>query len=385
MTSDPQIMIVAGEASGDKYGAWLTAEMRRLLPATRFYGMGGDLMRGEGVETLVNADDMAVVGLVEILAHAGTIWRAFHLLKGLFTTRTPDLLILIDYQEFNQLLAAAAKKAGVRVLFYISPQVWAWRPGRVHKMGRIVDRMAVLFPFEVPLYEQAGVPVTFVGHPLLDIVKPTMSRDEAVSRFGLDPARRVVGLFPGSRRSELKNLLGVIIDSARLIKECHPDIQFILPLAPSLKRNELEATLAASGLTVIIIEGLTYDVMQVCDAVISVSGTVTLELALMSVPMVIIYRVSPLTYHVGKRLITVDHIGICNIVAGERVVKELIQDEAHPAALAAEIGRILDDGDYRSTIRNKLAGVRAKLGSGGCSARLAQVAVGMLKRERTAP
>lgn len=378
MTSSPQIMIIAGEASGDKYGAWLTAEIRRRRPDARFFGMGGDHMRGEGVETLVNADDMAVVGLVEILAHAGTIRRAYRLLKEQFTSRRPDLLILIDYQEFNQLLAAAAKRAGVRVLFYISPQVWAWRPGRVHKMARIVDHMAVLFPFEVPLYERVGVPVTFVGHPLLDIVRPTLGRDEAIRQFGLDPARQTVGLFPGSRRSELKNLFPTILDAARLLRERYPDIQFILPLAPSFKREELAEPIRAAGLDVIIIEGMTYDVMQVCDAVISVSGTVTLELALMTVPMVIIYRVSPLTYQVGKRLIRVDHIGICNIVAGERVVQELIQDEANPQAITAEITRILDDPAYRSAIREKLAGVRAKLGSGGCSARLAEVAIDML-------
>ena len=381
MNSFPQFMIVAGEASGDKYGAWLVAEIRRRLPGARFFGMGGDLMRGEGVETLVNADDMAVVGLVEVIAHAGTIRRAYRLLKGQFTLRRPDLLILIDYQEFNQLLAAAAKKAGVRVLFYISPQVWAWRPGRVQKMARIVDHMAVLFPFEVPLYEEAGVPVTYVGHPLLDIVRPTMTRDEALRRFGLDPSRQTVGLFPGSRRSELKNLLATILDSARTLRERYPDLQFILPLAPSLRREELAPALAAAGVDVTVIEGLAYDVMQLCDAVVSVSGTVTLELALMAVPMVIIYRVSPLTYVVGKRLIRVAHIGICNIVAGERVVPELIQDAAHPAAIAAEIGRMLDDTAYRESIRKKLAGVRVKLGSGGCTARLAGVALEMIGKE----
>ena len=380
MIAEPRIMIVAGEASGDKYGAWLTEEMRLRLPAARFYGMGGKLMREAGVGTLVDADEMAVFGLVEIIAHAGTIWRAYHLLKKEFTANRPDLLILIDYQEFNQLLAAAAKRAGVTVLFYISPQVWAWRPGRVKKMARIVDRMAVLFPFEVPLYERVGVPVTYVGHPLLDIVRPTLTRDEAFYRFGLDPSRRVVGLFPGSRRSELKNLFATIIDSARLLRERHPDIQLVLPLAPSFRREELESLLKAAALHVTIVEGLTYDVMQLCAAVISVSGTVTLELALMAVPMVIIYRVSELTYQIGRRLVRIEHAGICNIVAGERVVMELIQGEAQPPAIAAEISRILDDSGYRTQIRAKLAGVRAKLGSGGCSARLAEVAVTMLER-----
>ena len=376
--NSPQIMIVAGEASGDKYGAWLTAEIRCRLPAALFFGMGGKLMRGEGVETLVNADEMAVFGLVEIIAHAGTIRRAYVLLKKQFKIRRPDLLILIDYQEFNQLLAAAAKKCGIRVLFYISPQVWAWRPGRVNKMARIVDHMAVLFPFEVPLYEKTGVPVTYVGHPLLDIVQPTMTREEAFSRFGLDPARQVVGLFPGSRRSELKYLFQTILESAQLLKKRYPELQFVLPLAPSFKRDDLAALIHAAGLDVTIIEGFTYDVMQVCDGTITVSGTVTLELALMKVPMVIIYRVSPLTYAIGKRLVKIEHAGICNIVAAERVVKELIQDEAKPGDIADEVGRFLDDTGYRIMIREKLAGVRTRLGSGGCSARLAEVAVEML-------
>ena len=372
-------MIVAGEASGDLYGARLAAGMRQRLPAIRLFGMGGDRMRGEGVETLINADDMAVMGLVEVVAHARVIFRAYSRLKSILSSDPPDLLILIDYQEFNQILARAAKKAGVRVLFFISPQFWAWRPGRVKKMARLVDHMAVLFPFEVAPYEREGVPVTFVGHPLLDIVHPTLEPSEAQQLFGLDPSRRTVGLFPGSRRSEIKNHFGDIIGAAQLLKKRCPELQFILPLAPSLTRTDLEPILSTSGMDITVIEGQAYDVMQVCDVAITVSGTVTLELTLMGVPMVIMYRVSPFTYRVGKLLVKIEHMGICNIVAGERIVPELLQDEVTAEGIAREIGKMLTDEVYLNDLKEKLAKVRSLLGSGGCLERVSEVALTMIK------
>ena len=379
MNAPKRVMIVAGEASGDLYGARLAAEMRRREPVIRFFGMGGDRMRGEGVETLVNADDMAVMGLVEVAAHARVILRAYSRLKSILFSEPPDLLILIDYQEFNQLLARAAKKAGVRVLFFISPQFWAWRPGRVKKMARIVDHMAVLFPFEVNPYEREGVPVTFVGHPLLDIVHPSLERREAQRLFGLDPSCRTVGLFPGSRRSEIRYLFGDIMGAAKLLKERFPGLQFILPLAPSLTRQDLEPALSRAGVEITVVEGRVYDVMQVCDAAITVSGTVTLELTLMGVPMVIMYRVSPFTYHVGKLLVKIEHMGICNIVAGERIVPELLQDDVTPEGIARVVGRMLIDEAYRSDMKVKLAHVRSLLGRGGCLERVAEVALTMLR------
>jgi lipid-A-disaccharide synthase len=373
-------MIIAGEASGDLHGASLVKEANRLDPSLSFFGIGGPRMREAGVETLVDASQMAVVGLVEVIAHFNVISSAYLTLKRIIASNPPDLLILIDYPDFNLRVARLAKRAGVRVLYYISPQVWAWRVGRVKKIGRVVDRMAVVFPFEVPFYERERVPVTFVGHPLVDSVHPTMPRAEAQSLFGLDPSRRTVGLFPGSRTGEIRRLLPVILESARLLKERFPDLQFILPLAASLTMEDLAPFLARSGLDIKVVEGLGYDVMQVCDAIITVSGTVTLEIALIGVPMVIIYRVSPLTYEVGKRLIRVDHIGICNIVAGERVVPELIQHDAEPAPIAAEIARILTEPGYGAAMKTKLSAVREKLGSGGGSANAAHLILDMLKR-----
>jgi lipid-A-disaccharide synthase len=374
-------MIVAGEASGDLHGAALVREALAVEPDLHFFGIGGRLMREAGVETLVDAAQMAVVGLVEVLAHFDVIARAFTTLKRILSNDPPDLLILIDYPDFNLRLARVAKARGVRVLYYISPQVWAWRVGRVKKIGRVVERMAVVFPFEVPFYEREGVPVTFVGHPLVDRVRPTMGRSEAQSAFGLDPGRRTVGLFPGSRRGEVKRLLPTILASAALLKARFPELQFILPLASSLSRADLAPYLEDSPLQVVVVEERGYDVMQVCDAIITVSGTVTLEIALMGVPMVIIYRVSPLTYEVGKRLIRVDHIGICNIVADERVAPELIQHDAEPEKIAAEIDRILIDPAHAAAMRRGLERVRTRLGEAGCSRKVAELVLRMLTNQ----
>ncbi|KAF0220707.1 MAG: lipid-A-disaccharide [Geobacteraceae bacterium] len=374
-----RIMIVAGEASGDLHGANLVKEALKAAPHLSFFGIGGPRMREAGVETLVDASEMAVVGLVEVVAHFDVIFHAYTTLKRIIRNDPPDLLILIDYPDFNLRLAKLAKSAGIKVLYYISPQVWAWRVGRVKKIGRVVDRMAVVFPFEVPFYEGKGVSVTFVGHPLVDTVRPTMTRAEALAGFGLDPAVKTVGLFPGSRKSEIRNLLTTILDAAGLLKERFRDLQFILPLASSLKMSDIVPYIEASGLHVKVVEGEPYDVMQVCDAIITVSGTVTLEIALMQAPMVIIYRVSPLTYAVGKRLVKVEHAGLCNIVAGERVVKELIQHDAEPGKIAEEIARILNDADYAAAMKKKLGMVKERLGHGGCSEKVAQLALEMLK------
>lgn len=374
-----RIMIIAGEASGDLHGSALIREALSREPSLHFFGIGGPLMREAGAETLVDAREMAVVGLVEVAAHFPTIYSAFRRMEGILKNDPPDLLILIDYPDFNLRLAKVARRAGVKVLYYISPQVWAWRVGRVKKIARLVDRMAVVFPFEVPFYQREGVRVSFVGHPLVDTVRPTMPEDEARGSFGLEPARRTVGLFPGSRVQEIRRHLPVILESARILKDRFPDLQFILPLASSLERADVDPYLDSSSVPVTVVSGKGYDVTRTCDAIISVSGTVTLEIALLGVPMVIIYRVSPLTYAIGKRLIRVDHIGICNIVAGKRVVREMIQHEAEPSPIAEEIARILTDPDYAAEIRKGLELVRERLGEGGCSGRVAAMALEMLE------
>ncbi|WP_408967408.1 lipid-A-disaccharide synthase [Oryzomonas sp.] len=368
-----RIMIVAGEASADIYGADLVREALRLDPLLHFFGIGGARMREAGVETLVDSADMAVVGLVEVLKHFDVISGAFLKLKRILSADRPDLLILIDYPGFNLRLAKAARKAGVKVLYYISPQIWAWRQGRVREIARLVDHMAVILPFEASFYKHAGVQVSFVGHPMIDLVKVAGERDDMAAGFGLDPGRKIVGLFPGSRRNEIERLLPVITEAAVLLKKRFPDIQFVLPLASTLRDDDVTMLLTTAGLDVVISRERIHDLIRACDAVISVSGTVTLEIALVGTPMVIIYKLSPLTYQLAKRLVKVDNIGLCNIVAGETVVRELIQEEANPVMIADEIGSILTDAGYAGAIREKLAAVRGRLGGGGASANVARL------------
>jgi lipid-A-disaccharide synthase len=373
-------MIVAGEASGDIYGAGLIKAVQLQDTNIAFFGIGGKRMREVGADTLVDSSEMAVVGLVEVLKHFDVIASAFLKLKKILLTTPPDLLILIDYPGFNLRLAKVAKRAGVKVLYYISPQIWAWHQGRVKKIKRLVDHMAVILPFEAPFYEKAGVPVSFVGHPMADLVKVSLSRVEAAASFKLDSCRQIVGLFPGSRRSEISRLLPTILESAQLLYQKFPDIQFVLPLASTLRDDDLTPYLVKVNLPITIVHERMHDLIRACDAVISVSGTVTLEIALVGTPMVIIYKLSPVTYQLAVRLIKVDHIGLCNIVAGETVAKELIQDKASVENIADEIGCILSDPTYADQIKNRLSLVQGRLGGGGADKRMAHLVVDLLEQ-----
>lgn len=378
-------MLVAGEASGDLHAARLVKALRELRPQVDYYGMGASAMRAAGVEILVDSSNLAVVGLVEVLAHYREIKIALSTLQAVIKTRKPDLLILVDYPDFNLRLAATAKRAGVKVLYYVSPQIWAWRPARVMKIGRVIDMMAVVFAFEVPFYEKAGVPVRFVGHPLVDEAKPSMTRTQALARFALAPSAKVIGLFPGSRRSEIKRLMPTIVQTAKLLSARFPRAQFVLPVAPNLDRKLIETYLDDTAPPVgLIEEANVYDVIQVCDAIIAVSGTATLQIALMTTPMVIIYKVSRLSYWIARRLVSVKHIGLANIVANKRVAKELIQDAARPQAIAAEIECLIKDEEYAKAMRRDMTGVRAALGEGGGSRKVAQLVSDMLILEDTA-
>jgi lipid-A-disaccharide synthase len=375
------VFIVAGEASGDLHAANFARELLKLDPKLQLRGMGGDSMRAAGVDILIDAAELAVIGLVEILAKYKLIKAALEQLKHAIEQDRPDLLVLVDYQEFNQKLAAFAKSIGIKVLFYIGPQVWAWRPKRVHKMKRIVDQMAVILPFEVELYREAGVPVKFTGNPLVDEVVPDKTPQQARESLGL-PQRTTIGLFPGSRSGEIKRLLPLILDIAKRLKSADPARAFVLPQAGMIGDHDIDphrAQLDALGVN--IIKGKVYDVMQACDAIITASGTVTLEIALMGIPMAIVYRVSPLTYVIGKLLVKVEHIGLVNIVAGSEIVREFLQQETKPKAVAREIERILTDSDYNSRIRTALALTRDRLGGKGGSANIARLALKMLDNE----
>lgn len=373
-------MISAGEASGDLHAANLVTALHKIDPTITVHGMGSDRMREAGVELLYDCRDIAVMGIVEVLAKWGTIMSALDILKESLVTNRPDLLILVDYQEFNMKLAKAAKKLGIKVMFYIGPQVWAWRSHRVKKIGRNIDMMAVLFPFEEAFYQKANMPVRFVGNPLVDEVKASMSIEATNEKFGLDANLKTIGLFPGSRRSEIYKLLPTELESARLIHLQYPNTQFIIPLAKSVSVEELQPMLAPySDLPIHIVHSHIHDVMQCCHSIIGASGTVTLETALMTTPMVIIYKMSNLTFKIMKRMITIPHIGLPNIVAGEEVVKELLQDDANPEKISNEILLMLNDDQYHQQITNKLKDIRSKLGTSGGSEKVAQLAYEMLQ------
>jgi lipid-A-disaccharide synthase len=371
-------LIVTGEASGDLHGANLIRAAQEIDPGLSFFGVGGSRMAAAGCEILIAGEELAVMGLVEVIGHFPVILRAFNRLKAIL--RGPDrpaVLILIDFPDFNLRLAREAKKAGVPVLYFVSPQVWAWRRGRVHKIARVVDRLAAIFPFEPAFYHGLDIDVEYVGNPLLDEAKVECGRNEFRRRIGLDPARPVVGLFPGSRRNELKYNFETILGAAELIHRRHPEACFLLPVAPSLAREEISRRLAGCSLPITLVQESIYDVANACDAVLTVSGTVTLQIALVGTPMAILYRMAPLTYAIGRRLVRVPHIGLANIVAGEGVVREFVQEDATAENLAAEIVRILEEPDYEQRIRQGLSGVRERMGEPGCSARVARMASAM--------
>jgi lipid-A-disaccharide synthase len=300
-------------------------------------------------------------------------------MRTLVCEEKPDLLICVDYKEFNFKLARHAKSCGVRVLFYVSPQVWAWRPGRVKKYGGVIDHMAVIFPFEVPFYQEHRVPVTFVGHPLADKVRPSLGKAESMAVMGLNPERPIVGLLPGSRGAEIRRLLPVIEKAVRELRKKIPGIQFVVVQASTVTDSQIGEFLDTCDSDLIVVKKNIYEAIQCCDAVVTTSGTATLEVALLGIPMVIVYKVGPLTYWLGRLLVRISFIGLPNIVAGKRIVEELVQHRATPGAICQEIRKILSDAAYASEISANLLKVREKLGEGGGMERLAQVALQMLK------
>jgi lipid-A-disaccharide synthase len=371
-------MFSAGEASGDQHAAHMFSEMKKLQPGIRGIGMGGVKMAGAGIDVRYDSSQIAVIGLVEVVKHYAEIRRALKSMQSLLAAERPDLLVCVDYKEFNFKLATYAKRIGIKVLFYVSPQVWAWRPGRVKQYGRVIDRMAVIFPFETAYYEAENVPVRYVGHPSVDKVRPEYSKTEDFVRFGLAAGKPVVGLLPGSRSGEIKRMLPVMLKAADKLAGRVPGLQFILPQAGSIADATLQDYIQTSAAKITVIKDQPYDVMQCCDAIMTTSGTASLEIALLTVPMVICYKLSPLTYWLGRLLVKTPFIGLPNIVAGKGVVKELIQHQASAENLADEITHILTDADYALQMRGHLQGVKASLGQGGGSKNMAALALEML-------
>ncbi len=374
-----KVMIMSGEASGDLHGANLARELQRHDPSMVLFGVGSKHMRNAGVRMLADASEISVVGAVEVLTHLGAILRVLNRLKRFLEQERPDLLILIDFPDFNIRLGKAAKRLGISILYYISPQVWAWRKGRVKTIADLVKTMVVVFPFEVDIYKAAGVDVRYVGHPLTDVVQSPLNRSDARKQLGLDPEKKTVALLPGSRTKEITYLLPDMLAAGEILQKQFPDIQFVLPIAPTLSEDLIRTFTVKSGIVVTLIDGRAYDVLRASDAAMVTSGTATLETGLMGVPMVIVYRLSSLSYHIGRMLVDVRHIGLVNIVAGKKIVPELVQYDSTPEKIAEAMTGILSNPVYYKQIQTQLAGVRAQLGEAGTSGRVASIVLDLLK------
>lgn len=368
-----RIVIVAGEASGDLHGSNLVRAMRNINPRLSFTGIGGNKLREAGVELISHCSEMGVVGLTEVGSKLKHILGVFFRIKAIIRESKPDLVILIDYPDFNIPLAKTAARAGVPVLYYISPQVWAWRKSRIRTLKNIVRKMAVILPFEPAVYREYGMDVDFVGHPLLDIIND-----------GIKPAPRElagfrIGLLPGSREGEIRTILPVMLESAEILgRKISGPVSFFLPLAETIDQSTVEEYLKKSHLKIEVIREGIYSQIKAADVVIVASGTATLETALLGTPMVVLYRVSPLTYFAGKCLINIKCISLVNIIAGRIIVPELIQNNMNPQKIAFEVSSIIEDPHRAEQIRAGLEEVRTKLGAPGASERAARIACGIL-------
>ena len=379
--ADPphRVMLVAGEASGDARGAELVRILRQRSPSVELFGMGGVRLREAGMRVAYDIAKVAGVGFWEVLGSLPRLWQAYRLMRRMLSEHRPDLLILIDFPEFNMRLARVARRRGVAVLYYVSPQVWAWRRYRIRKIASRVDAMAVVFPFEADLYRSFGMrDVAFVGHPLVDAVNPGKDRAASLRAVGLDDGKLTVAMMPGSRAKEVASLTGPMVEAAGRLAE-ERDVQFILIRASTIERGDLERAAAGASVTVRVADGDGYDTLAAADLVWVASGTATLEAGLLRKPMVIIYRLSPLSYWLGRLLVRVEHIGMVNIIAGERVVPELIQNEVTADRIVAETRRMLRPEVNRSVVR-KLAAVRHRLGPPGAPGRVADMALSLLAR-----
>ena len=376
-----KVLLVTGEASGDQHGSHLVKHLKRCDPSLRIYGIGGEELRKAGMEILFHAQELSVVGIVEVCARLPQIVKAFQTLKREIVSAPPDLLILIDYPDFNMRIAAVARKHGVPVLYYISPQIWAWRQNRVKKIARLVDQMAVVFPFEAAFYEQHGVPVQFVGHPLMDREVPVMDTQALLQQFAMKSQWPIVGLLPGSRKSEIDRLLPVMLGAAMLMQKEFPEAQFIIPVAPGIREEDIKERVKRHGLAVTIVTDQLHQALHICHLVLVASGTATLETALMKKPMIIMYRIALLTYLVGRLMIRVPTIGLANIVAGRQIVPELIQGDASPQRVCQEAVSLLKDPRRMTAMEKELARVGELLGSSGASERVATMAQEMLNKK----
>jgi lipid-A-disaccharide synthase len=373
-----RVMIVAGEASGDLHGADFAAQLLERDPTCDLFGIAGERMRAAGVRALIKTEDIAGLGLAELTSTIRRTAGALRALRKILRRDPPDLVVLIDYAEFNLMLAGSARRAGVPVLYYILPQVWAWRRGRIGKLVKRAQRMAVVFPFEAELYARAGGNVSFVGHPLLDRAAPTQDRAATLARHGLAPDAHLLALLPGSRHAEVGYLLPPMLEAAMVLAAKH-HLTPVIALAPTLAAGDLHAAAGAAALAgVHIIQHDTYSIIAASELALVASGTATLETALLGCPMVIAYKMSPVTYSLARLLVRgVDYIGMPNLLAGRAVVPELIQADVTAAHLVRAAEPLLAEPLHSQTAA-ALRAVRASLGAPGAAARVAAMALEMM-------
>ena len=367
-----KILISAGEASGDIHAAAVTAALKRIDSTTEVFGMGGDELRAAGGEVLFDIKDHGVMGFVEVIKKLPDLFKLRREFARVMDERKPDCLVVVDYPGFNMKLAKLAHDKGIPVVSYIAPSAWAWNKGRAKNVAKIVDKVACIFPFEYDVYKEAGAPVEFVGHPLVDIVHPTMERAEAEAWVGKVPGRPLVLLMPGSRLMEIERMLDVILEGAKLLKKQMPEVQFAMPRAGTIPIEMLQGKIKASGLNVKITEGHNYDLFSVADLALATSGTVTLEAAMCGLPSVILYRTSAITAFIARRVINIPNIGLPNIVAGRQILPELLQEELTPAKLAATAVELLAP-ERRPQLEATLAYMKERLGEPGAVNRVAQL------------
>jgi lipid-A-disaccharide synthase len=368
--------MVAGEASGDMYGAEVARSLFRKFPGCTIYGLGGQRMRAVGVQLEGDISHTAVVGPFEVISYLGTLYGVFRRLAERVESEPLTAAILIDFPDFNLRLAKRVKDVGAPIIYYISPQVWAWREGRIKQIRGLVNKMLVIFPFEEQIYRKAGVDVEFVGHPLIDMVRATKSKEKYCRTYNLDPQKPIIALLPGSRRKEVRYILPTICQAVEQIAVLKPDTQFVLPMAPGLDRAFIESIVRGRPITIVANE--TYNAVRYSRAAIVASGTATLETALLGTPEVIVYRISRATWFLGKFLLKVRLFGIVNIILGEEVVPELFQDKMTSEEVTRTALRLMDDVWIQSRIRGNYEKLRRQLGTGNVAERVVEAVSGVI-------
>ncbi|MBD3287567.1 lipid-A-disaccharide synthase [candidate division KSB1 bacterium] len=371
------VMIVAGEASGDLHGSGLVRELMQKEPELEVFGVGGDKMKQQGARLLYHINEMSVLGIVDVIKRFRFFRRVYHDLVSALKEKRPGILILIDYPGMNLKLAKAAQKIGIEVFYYIAPQVWAWGANRIQKMVKLVNRMAVIIPFEEKMFSDAGIDARFVGHPLLEVLKTRMSRSEFINANHLENKKKIIGLLPGSRQLEVKRLLPEMSCTVDTLIKKHDDIQVVVSRASSVSKQLYEDILNANC-NIKILEDQTYEIMKYSDLLIVASGTATLESALFKTPLIIVYKVDPISYQIGKRLVRIENIGLVNVIAEKTIVPEFIQNHFNCKELVPAAETLLYNTEIREEIISDLTRIRNKLGESGASARTAELILEMI-------